>query len=116
MHVVADVSHHLRLQQVVHEGIACLFIRRIGRHRHHVEPHRRAFLGDRIADVHPIVCFFCTVFGLQDVAGKADRHTDVAVGQIAGVLRGMEVTHVWLHFHQQCFGFLVVLRVLAVVR
>ncbi|EJT84920.1 hypothetical protein PPS11_15091 [Pseudomonas putida S11] len=116
LHMVADVGHHLRLQQVVHVGIPGLLIRCIGRHGNHVEPHRRAFPGDRVAHLHPVLRLLGAVLRLQYIPREAHHHADVAIGQVAGVLRGVEVADIRSHLHQQRLGLVIVRRVLAVVR
>ncbi|MNP00571.1 hypothetical protein D3C76_923630 [compost metagenome] len=113
--MVADVGHHLRLQQVVHVGISGLFIRRIDGHGDHVEPHRRALLGYRIAHLHAIVRLIGAVLRLQHIPREPHYHADIAVGQVARVLGRVEIADVRPHFHQQVLGLLVVLGVLAVM-
>ncbi|CRR39207.1 hypothetical protein PAERUG_P45_London_17_VIM_2_12_12_04045 [Pseudomonas aeruginosa] len=113
--MVADRGHHLGTQQVVHEGVAGLLVGRVDRHRDHVEPQRRAFLRRRVAHFHAVVGLLGAGRGLQDVAGETDHHADLAVGQVADVLRGVEVADVRAHLQQRRLGLLVVVGLLAVV-
>ncbi|MDT4872689.1 hypothetical protein FQZ97_1078860 [compost metagenome] len=116
MHVIADAGHDVRAQQVVHEVVTGLLVRRIDRHGDHVEPDCSAFFGNRVTDVDAIPGFLGTVFRLQDVAGEADRHADVAVGQVADVLGRVEVADIRPDLHQQGLGLFIVFRVFTVMR
>ncbi|MNN13540.1 hypothetical protein D3C81_1265760 [compost metagenome] len=80
----------------------------------HVEPLRRAFLGDRIGHVHAIAGFGRAVAGLDDVTRPAHHQAGTAVGQRADVLRGVEILHVRADRLQQVRCLLQVGRIAAV--
>ena len=106
----------LRLQQVVHVGVAVLLVRRALGHDHHVHPQGRSFVRDRIGNVDAVLGFLGTGGGLHDVAVETDHRADVAVGQVADVLGGVEILNVRPDFQQRLLGFLVIGRLVAVGR
>src|SRR5690606_16363451 len=113
-HVVADLRDHLRIQQVVDEGVGLLDVPGIRRDGQHVEPQVGAFLGNGVADLDALAGLFGAVGGLEHVAGIAHGHADIAVGQIGDVFGGMEVGDVGAHFQQPGLGVRIVLGILAV--
>ena len=85
--VVGVLRSNFRAQDVVDEGVALLWVWRILEQHQVFHPHRGAFAGDAVGDLHAVVGPFGDLFGAVYRAAPADHGADVAVGQVGGELR-----------------------------
>jgi len=85
--VVGVLRSNFRVQDLVDEGVALPWVWRILEQHQVFHPHRGAFAGDAVGDLHAVVGPFGGLFGAVYRAAPADHGADVAVGQVGGELR-----------------------------
>src|SRR5690554_5656491 len=84
-HIVGHLSDDLWLHQKVDQLVGIFNVRCASRDGHHVEPQHRALFGNGVADFVAVFGFLGTSSRLQDIAGIAGSHAQVAISQIANV-------------------------------